>query len=183
MSIDILKNARLHTFLLTIDQDLASQWRDRGCPKCGRKLHCADFPRKPRGCPASARELYAQRLSFDCSNCRKRVTPPSARFIERRLYVAAVVALVCPRGPEHRSWLCDKLKVSPNTVKRWRQWWEQTFISTAMWSLKRTDYAPPVYEAGLSGSAIPRFDASDPGLRVAQFLRHLLPMQTADLPV
>ena len=122
MSIDILRNARLHALLLNIDHDLASQWRERGCPKCGQKLHCADFPRKPRGCPASAREIYAKRLSFDCSPCRKRATPPSARFIERRLYVAAVLALVCPRGPAHRSWLCEKLKVSPNTVKRWRRW-------------------------------------------------------------
>jgi hypothetical protein len=183
MSIDILKNARLQTFLLTIDQDLASQWRDRGCSKCGRKLHCADFPRKPRGCPASARELYAQRLSFDCSNCRQRVTPPSARFIDRRVYVAAAVALVCPRGPARRSWLCQALNVPPATVRRWRQWWHECFARSAMWSLKRADFVPQVDEAALPGSAIERFNATDPGERLVQFLRFLLPQSIGALSV
>jgi hypothetical protein len=183
MSIDILKNARLHTFLLTIDHDLASQWRNRGCPNCGHKLHCADFPRKPRGCPASARKLYAQRLSFDCSNCRKRVTPPSARFIDRRVYVATVVALVCPRGPASRSWLCEALNVPPATVRRWRQWWHECFARSAEWVLKRADFIPPVNETALPGSAVQRFNATDPGGRLVQFLRFLLPASTGVLPV
>ena len=183
MSIDILKNAQLHTFLLNIDQDLASQWRDRGCPKCGSKLHCGDFSRKPRGYPASAREIYAERLSFDCSHCRKRVTPPSARFIDRRVYVAAAVALVCPRGPASRSWLCRALNVPPATVRRWRSWWHERFACSALWALKRADFAPPVDEAALPGSAIERFDATDPGARLVQFLRFLLPASTQGLAV
>ncbi len=183
MSIDILRDVRVHALLFKIDQDLARRRRKTGCRKCGAKLHCGNFPRKPKGCPASVRELYAHRFSFDCSRCDTRATPASVRFRDRRHYVSMVLALVCPRGPAHRSWLCERLKVAARTIRRWRCWWHETFVATPLWLLKRADFVPCVNEAALPGSAIERFDATDPGDRLLQFLRFLLPTSTGVLPV
>jgi len=183
VSINVLEDARVHALLLQIDRDLAQRLRGCGCPHCGAKLHCGNFPRKPRGCAPSVRGTYTKRFSFDCSRCDKRATPPSVRFMGRRLYVAPVLALVCPRGPASRSWLCQVLNVPAATVRRWRRWWHARFVRTALWSLKRADFAPPVDETALPGSAIERFNAKDPGERLVQLLRFLLPLSTRVLPV
>jgi hypothetical protein len=178
----ILENPRVHALLLKIDQELAAERHRGGCAHCGSKLHRGDFPRKPRGCRESEREMYSKRFSFDCSRCDKRATPASVRFIGRRLYVAVVLALVCPRGAASRSWLCQKLKVASATLRRWRRWWHETFVRTALWSVKRADFAPAVDEAALPASAIERFNATDPGDRLVQFLSFLLPLSRSVLP-
>ena len=183
MSHLILQDPRVHDLLLKIDRDQAAKRRREGCAFCGGRLHCGDFPRKPRGVAPSVRALYSTRFSFDCGRCDKRATPPSVRFMGPRRYVAAVLALVCPRGPASRSWLCQALKVAPATVRRWRQWWHERFAWSAEWLLKRADLVPPVDETALPGSAIERFEATDPGERLVQFLRFLLPSTTGVLPV
>lgn len=48
MSHNFLSNANFHFFLNLIDQDLAHQTRQKGCPECGHKLHQANYPRSPR---------------------------------------------------------------------------------------------------------------------------------------
>lgn len=183
MSHLILQDPRVHALLLQIDRDLAAERRRGGCADCGGRLHCGDFPRKPRGVPPNVRALYSTRVSFDCGRCDKRATPPSVRFMGTRRYVAVALALVCPRGPASRSWLCQALQIPAATVRRWRQWWHERFVRTAPWSLKRADFAPPVDEMTLPRSAIERFDATDPGERLVQFLRFLLPGSTRGLPV
>ena len=45
---DLPRTARFWSFLFAIDQDLAETTRKQGCP-CGGRLHCANYPRKPRG--------------------------------------------------------------------------------------------------------------------------------------
>ena len=78
--------------LFTIDEDLAETTRQRACP-CGGRLHCANYTRKPRGTPIQLPEPQPLRLSFCCDRdgCRKRVTPPSVRFLGRKVYLAAIV--------------------------------------------------------------------------------------------
>ena len=76
-------------------EDLAETTRKQGCP-CGGRLHSANYPRKPRGTPRHLPEAYRLRLSFCCDRdgCRKRVTPPSVRFLGRKVYLAAIVILI-----------------------------------------------------------------------------------------
>lgn len=183
MSIEVLRDARVHVFLRKVDEDLAQRRRKEGCRKCGAKLHCGDFPRKPKGCPAHVRELYTSRFSFDCSRCDTRATPSSVRFMDRRHYIAVVLALVCPRGPAYRSWLCEKLNVAADTVKRWRVWWQETLTATPLWLLKRADFASPVDETALPGSALERFRGLDEAERIVRFLNFLLPAPLGVLPV
>jgi len=40
-------------FLNRIDEELAAAARLGGCRFCEGPLHVADYPRKPRGCPAA----------------------------------------------------------------------------------------------------------------------------------
>src|SRR5271157_4368665 len=57
-------------------------------------LHRSDYDRKPRGALiAPAGEAFVRRFSLCCGRegCRKRATPPSLRFLGRRVYLGAVV--------------------------------------------------------------------------------------------
>jgi len=67
------------SLLPRFDDDLASQVREGGCPRCGGRLDVADYPRKPRGGSIELGDDYDVRRSFCCAveGCRRRRTPPS----------------------------------------------------------------------------------------------------------
>ena len=101
----LLRDASFWTFLFEADKKLAHEACQQGCP-CGGRLHSANYPRKPRGGGENLPESYTCRLSFCCDRdgCRKRTTPPSVRFLGRKVYLAAVVVLVAAmrHGPSPR---------------------------------------------------------------------------------
>jgi hypothetical protein len=74
---------------------MAEEMRAGGCLRCGNALHLNSFPRKPRGMPPDWAQYFTYRLSFDCSVCSKRHTPPSVRFLAYRVYLAFAVVLSC----------------------------------------------------------------------------------------
>ena len=92
----VLADAKFHEQLLVFDRDLAASARAARCWLCGGALHSASYDRKPRGCPAGLGQEYAERFSFCCAvdGCRKRTTPPSLRFLGRKVYLATVVTLI-----------------------------------------------------------------------------------------
>jgi hypothetical protein len=92
----VLADAKFHEQLLVFDRDLSVTARAAGCHLCGGALHSAQFARKPRGCPAGLSQAYGPRFSFCCAadGCRKRMTPPSLRFLGRKVYLATVVTLI-----------------------------------------------------------------------------------------
>ena len=79
--------------LLRLDQDLARTAQEQRCGRCGGRLDRADYARKPRGVPPELGPEHAVRLSFCCATegCRRRTTPPSLRFLGRRVFVGAAV--------------------------------------------------------------------------------------------
>ena len=82
--------------LAQIDEKIVDQIAAGRCPVCGGPLHRSDFARKPRGAlMAAAGEAFVTRFSLCCGRdgCRKRATPPSLRFLGRRVYLGAVVIL------------------------------------------------------------------------------------------
>src|SRR5690606_23766618 len=125
----ILSNVTFHEQLWKLDSGLARQRRDELCadPSCGGPLHVADIPRKPRGVVRDVEWLYSKRLSFCCARCRRRATPASVRFLNGRVYVAAVVLLiaVAAHGLSERrvSRLREILPIDRRTLDRWREWW------------------------------------------------------------
>src|ERR1700721_45893 len=92
----VLADAKFHEQLLVFDRDLAASVRAARCWLWGGALHSASYDRKPRGCPGGLGQEYAERFSFCCAvdGCRKRTTPPSLRFLGRKVYLATVVTLV-----------------------------------------------------------------------------------------
>lgn len=138
MSHKFLFNATFHSLLNTIDQDLAAQAQQAGCP-CSGKLHRSHYPRSPLGLPSGFRDYYQERLSFCCETCRKRITPPSVRFFGRRWFPAPIFILICvlKLGINDRRLLQVKrhlgIKISESTWKRWRRWWHETFLQTKFW--------------------------------------------------
>ena len=149
---ELLGDARLYELLLRVDVELAREAQGQRCPRCGGPLHVSTFPRKPRGeeLPRGLRDAYALRFSFCCGEegCRRRVTPPSVRFLGRRVYLAAIVVLVA--GLRHGATGSRAAalgahissKISRQTLKRWVGWWRATFPATRCWGLLRGFFSP-----------------------------------------
>ena len=165
-----------------IDDDLATKARERGCSFCGGRLDVADYPRAPRG----ADELdddYLWRRSFCCAveGCRRRCTPPSVRFLGRKVYLGAVVVLASAlqQGPSKKSAtkLSSLLGISRRTLVRWRGWWKTMFATSRFWTSLRGRFVPAVDEAEIPASMMSRMTSTDEGATVA-LLRLLAPMTT-----
>ncbi len=177
----LLSDARLYEQLLRFDEDLAEQARARGCD-CGGRLHSAKFPRKPRGGPDDL-EGYDKRLSYCCDQdgCRRRVTPPSLRFLGRRVYLGAVVVLVSAMTegvtPRRAAKLRQLVGVDRRTLGRWRRWWRELFPSTRLWRNQRAWFMPPVAEDGLPATLLERF-AGQLREQLLRVLELLLPLTT-----
>jgi hypothetical protein len=178
---ELLKDARLYEQLLQFDADLAKQVQAQGC-ECGGRLHSAKYPRKPRGVPDDV-QGYDQRFSFCCDQdgCRCRVTPPSVRFLGRRIYLGAVVVLVSAMTQGLTAWRATKLQqlvgADRRTLVRWRNWWRQRFPATALWRHSRARFMPPVAEHRLPASLLERL-AGQLRARLQRLLELLLPLTT-----
>ncbi len=182
MTLSILQDARLYEVLHRLDVDLAQTTRASGCQHCYGVLHSAHYARKPRGGPPGLGPAVNQRLSFCCAKdgCRRRATPLSVRFLGRRVYFGAVVLLASALrdglSARRVRALREQLGVDVRTLRRWRRWWQETFVESAFWRAARARFAPPVVEAALPGALLERFDAeAEPGSLV-QTLRFLAPI-------
>lgn len=136
-----------------LDSQVAVQTRDRGCP-CGGRLHRAYYPRKPRGVPDECEQYVARRFSFCCATpgCRRRVTPPSVRFMGQRVYVAAVVLAACASWDD-----VDVSEVPARTRWRWRKYFTTKLVQSTRWQQIRAHLDTPVDERALPASLLSRF--------------------------
>ena len=176
---ELFADPRLYDYLLDIDRDLAARARAAGCPRCGERLDSATYPRKPRG--GVTRPLgreHSRRLSFCCARCHKRVTPPSVRFLGRRVYFGAVVVLACLRDltAKRVNELEQLLGVNRRTLRRWRQWWREQLVCSSWWCVEKARFLPPVDHRRLPGSLLERFGGAQP---LVALLKFLSPLTTA----
>lgn len=181
----LLQDRRLYALLGKFDEDLAQGARSEGC-RCGGRLHRATYPRKPRGGPVDLGDDYDRRYSFCCAEegCRRRATPPSVRFLGRKVYLGAVVlvATAMQHGPTptRTARLRELVGASMRTLRRWRSWWREAFCATAFWKAARGSLSSPVAEALLPLSLLERFRAPGRTWRsvVALALSFLGPLTT-----
>jgi hypothetical protein len=163
---DLPGDASFWLFLFSVDQDLAESTRQQACP-CGGRLHRADYPRNPRGGPDDLPKEYCYRLSFCCDRdgCRKRVTPPSVRFLGRKVYFGAVVVLVTAmrQGPTPRRVreLSRLFGADRRTIARWQVFWREQFPQTPFWKVARGRLVPTVEIAALPRSLLEAFVRND----------------------
>ena len=175
---DVLQDPTFFRFLGQIDHAFAAETRAGRCPGCAGPLQVADYPRKPRGCPAAVREDYSWRFSFTCGRCDARATSPSVRFAGRRVYLAVVLMLASPPGGSSGQALCALFNIPAHTLKRWRRWWREDFPCTPFWQSVRERFMPPVTTAQLPQSLLERFEAGALRDRLAQSLRFIAPLST-----
>ena len=181
---ELLSDTSFWTFLFTIDQDLAETSRAEQCPSCGSPLHRANYPRKPRGLCGLPDE-YRFRLSFCCSKdgCRKRVTPPSVRFLGRKVYLGAVVILVSAmrQGPTPRRVheLTKLFHADHRPIYRWRDFWNDRFPQTKFWQEARARLVPVFRIVDFPRSLLEAFvHAGDDRAGWENLLRFLSPITT-----
>lgn len=177
----LLADSKFHERILDFDRDRAEACRAAGCPDCGGTLHAANYLRKPRGWLIALGEEHNLRFSFCCAldGCRGRTTPPSLRFLGRKVYLATIVILISAmhNGLSERRLgkLAETIGVDRRTVARWRTWWLATFTRTPLWRARSAEFMPLVERDHLPASLLRRF-AGDAGEQLAGFLSFLGPI-------
>jgi hypothetical protein len=160
---EIFSNASFPDALLALDRELARETKQRGCPRCASMLDIANYPRKPRGGPFELDAETSRRLSLCCrrEGCRLRVTPPSVRFLGRRVYLSVVVLLcgVLRQGP--MPWRVDALRrvvgADRRTLERWRRWWVERVGGSRAFEIGRANFMPPPDATALPRSLLDGF--------------------------
>jgi len=181
---DLVGDGRLHAFLWECDRDLAAEARAGGCLVCGGRVDSARYPRKPRGGPADLGPAFETRESFCCAKdgCRKRLTPPSLRFLGRKVYLGAVVVVVSAMRhgatPTRVARLRELVGASPRTLARWRRWWREAFATSRFWRAAAGRFGTPIARELLPLSVLERF-AGEARDRLVATLRFLAPITTA----
>jgi hypothetical protein len=179
----------LWSFLLSVDKDLAEGTREEGC-SCGGRLHCANYPRAPRGGFDPLPEEYRFRFSFCCDRdgCRKRVTPPSVRFLGRKVYLGAVVVLISAMrqgpAPSRVRELSSLFGVDRATIARWQAFWRDHVPQTPFWKVARARLVPIVEIGTLPRSLLEAFGhGNDPYQDWARLLRFLSQLTIPSSPM
>jgi hypothetical protein len=172
--------------LTAIDTAIVKRAAEEPCRDCGGPLYRGDYPRKPRGGQiATAAEAFGRRFSLCCGRdgCRHRATPPSVRFLGRRVYVGAVVivasavALVAAsaRAAERAT------GVAARTTRRWLRWWRGPFTTSAPFVELSARLVPSFSRSTLPTSILDRLGGT-PAARVSKLLIWLAPLTTASGP-
>jgi hypothetical protein len=166
-----------------IDDDLAARAQAAGCLACGGRLDVANYPRKPRGADGLGDD-YDVRASFCCAvdGCRRRRTPPSVRFLGRKVYLGAVVVLASAlaRGPTKTAVtkLSMLLGITRRTLARWCRWWSTTFATSRFWESLRGRFVPAVEVATMPASVLERIATTGDEPVVIALLQLLTPIST-----
>ena len=174
--------------LVEIDMRIGEAVAAGGCPHCDGRLHRADYPRKPRdGLLGLVEEAFAKRISYCCGRvgCRRRATPPSVRFLGRRIYVGVtvVVAVILARGAARASEIRRRTTIPARTVARWQAWWQTDFPRSRLYRAESARFMPPLSVAGLPATLVERFAGAKDGMLGAlrRTLAFLAPLTTASV--
>lgn len=175
-------------WLVEVDEGTSRRVAEAGCLWCGGRLHRGDYPRKPRGgVIADAGEVFTRRISLCCGRegCRRRSTPPSVRFLGRRVYLGVVVLLASAMAQvaarARALWRATGVPV--RTVRRWRGWWQAEFPDSRLFEETRGRFLPPLVIAALPAALLERFESAgaDATSALVHTLGFLAPLTTASV--
>jgi hypothetical protein len=172
--------------LTAIDAAIVDRAAKEPCRDCGGPLHRGDYPRKPRGgLLAVAAEAFGRRFSLCCGRegCRHRVTPPSVRFLGRRVYVGAVVILVSAvaLAVATANAVTRTTGVPARTTRRWLRWWRGPFTTTAPFVDLSARLVPAPDRRRLPTSLLERL-GGDRTSCLAKLMTWLAPITTTSCP-
>lgn len=170
--------------LAEIDAAYGQKVQQAGCSWCAGPLDRADYPRKPRGELGTAAEAYDRRLSLCCrrEGCRRRATPPSLRFLGRKIYIAVLVVVASAAGVrgDGRKGRGRVRGVPARTVRRWLGWWQAVFALSSFWAEAKGFFSTPVPESELPSSLLSRFGEVGTAT-VGKVLRFVAPVTTTSV--
>ena len=179
-----LADQQLYQLLKKVDCEIAQRIQMGGCQHCAGKLHRANYPRKPRGGPEQPDPILRDSFCCDKDGCRKRHTPPSVRFLGRKVYWGIVVVLISAMGhglkPERVHVLRESLGIDRRTLEHWREWWLETFVNSPFWRAARARFMPLICEKTLPLSLCEKFDI-DRRDRLLGLLKFLCPITTTSM--
>ena len=168
--------------LTTIDTAIVARAAEEPCRDCGGPLYPGDYPRKPRGgLLAIAAEAWGRRFSLCCGRdgCRHRATPPSVRFLGRRVYVGAIVVLA------------SAVALAAVTVSagirttgvpaRTTRWWRGPFTASGPFVDLSARLVPAPDRARLPASLLERLAGDEPSA-IAKLLAWVAPLTTTSCP-
>lgn len=172
---------RFFRLLQEIDRDECRRVQGLGCPDCGGPLDRNDHARKPRGLPFEYFDSDPpRRLNLCCRHCRAHNMPESVVYLGRRVYVGVVLVLAsilaCGLTPRRLARVQAHLGVLAQTVRRWRQWWQTSFVQSRFWSERRGLFLPTVDVLDLPNDLVGRFVRRPEISRLLAFLRFLSPL-------
>jgi hypothetical protein len=172
--------------LVAIDEAIVERAAEEPCRDCGGPLHRSDFWRKPRGGQlAVASESFNRRFSLCCGRegCRHRATPPSVRFLGRRVYVGAVViaASAIALTTMAVSAMVRATGVPARTTRRWLRWWRGPFTTTSPFVELSARLVPAPARRRLPTALLERL-APDRCQAVTKLLAWLAPISTTSSP-
>jgi hypothetical protein len=172
--------------LTTIDAAIVERAAKEPCRDCGGPLYRCDYPRKPRGgLLAIAAETFGRRFSLCCGRdgCRHRVTPPSVRFLGRRVYVGAVVILASAvaLAMATASAVVRTTGISTRTTRRWLRWWRGAFTTSTPFVELSARLVPAPERRRVPTSLLERLDGDGP-VRLSKLMAWLAPITTTSCP-
>ena len=177
-----LADGNLYGFLEKIDHDLLVAAQLGMCPACKGRLDRGDYDRQPRGGTGWPEKPRRFSLCCDAEGCRRRLTPPSVRFLGRKVYAGFIVVLVAAMhhglSPDRVARVQKVLGVDPRTLAHWRQWWLETFVQSAFWKAERARFQPPLDPTTLPWSLCEVFSVERRD-RLLDLLRFLSPITTS----
>ena len=143
--------------LMHADARMAVAVAAHGCPFCGGPLHVANYPRKPRGglfAEVGADSSLRHSLCCGRPGCRRRVLPPSLRFLGRRVYLEMVMlfASVWAQVAKGLRTAARQTGVSARTLARWLRWWREEVPRFGWWAELRSRLVAPAPDE----TALPR---------------------------
>jgi hypothetical protein len=173
--------------LTAIDRAIVERAAEEPCRDCGGPLHRGDYPRKPRGGRlAMAAETFGRRFSLCCGRdgCRHRATPPSVRFLGRRVYVGAVVIMASAVAltTMAASAAVRATGVPARTTRRWLRWWRGPFTASSPFVDLSARLVPAPERKRLPLSLLDRFEG-ETTKRIEKLLTWLAPITTTSSPL
>ena len=176
MSHEIGLDDELCAQLYAADQTLVEEARERGCPWCGGRLHRADYARKVRGVGEGLDVFFERRFALCCAEegCRRRVLPPSVRFLGRKVYALVAITAACMAEVAYRRWQ------ERRRIARWLAWWRERFATSATFVSLRGRLADPIDPGSLPGALYERVMGPSRALRFACLVAGVAPPRTQE---
>jgi hypothetical protein len=178
-------DVKFYSALVEADEAIVEQVQEAGCP-CGGRLDRADYMRKPRGLMADVDPAHCRRFSLCCSRegCRARTCPPSLRFLDRKVYVAAVILLASIAYCQERVTMAasraatnvaQMFHVPGRTLERWSTYFTTILPALVRFRAERARFMPPLDESLLPLTLLERYSGGlcDRLMQTLRFVAHV----------